>query len=53
MKKDIIVKKKQVVKPVSIALTEDEKNIIKEAAKKHGTSFSDFVRQSALHVAQA
>lgn len=50
MKKDVI-KKRELVKPVSVSMTESEKAKIKKAADKEGVSFSDFVRQSALHLA--
>ena len=45
------IKKKELIKPVSVGMTDPEKDVIIDAAKKAGVSFSDFVRQSALRIA--
>jgi len=53
MKKDKIIKPKQIVKPVSVGMTDEEKQLVKAAAKQSDVSFSEFVRQSAVYMANA
>ena len=52
MKPDTLIKPKELVKPVGVGMTDPEKEEVTRAAKKAKTNFSDFVRQSALHIAR-
>ena len=51
MKKESVIKKKQVVKPVCVCMTDDDKKLVQSAAKESGVSFSQFVAQSAVYLA--
>lgn len=52
MKSNKIIKVKELIKPVSIGMNKTDKEVIENAATKVGVSFSDFMRQAALHAAK-
>lgn len=45
------IKRRETVHPTAFTVTATEKQLIKDAAKKRGVSFSDFVRQAAVIMA--